>query len=209
MQDTQGRDGSFALRTDFLSSSEIAELGLGHVGHSVSISRHALLFAPGRIRIGDYSRIDAFCIISASDEGVTIGRHVHISAYVSILGRRSVRIGDFATISVRCSIFSSNDDYSGATMTNPTIPDQFRGSIDAPVVIGAHAILGAAVTVLPGVFIGESASIGAGSLIKSDVPNSVIAAGVPAQIIRKRRLEHRALADKFLRGCEAQRENGD
>src|SRR5262249_30391995 len=147
--------------------------------------------------------------ISASEDGVTIGRNVHISAYVSILGRRAVTIGDFATISVRCSIFSSNDDYSGATMTNPTIPDQFRGSTDAPVVIGAHAILGTAVTVLPGVRIGESASIGAQSLIKFDVPDSVIVAGVPARVIRTRQLGHRALVDRYLHDHAAYGGDGD
>jgi dTDP-4-amino-4,6-dideoxy-D-glucose acyltransferase len=186
------------LNNDFLSSNEIAALGLRRAGRSVCISRHALLFACDRITIGDYSRIDAFCVISGGGEGVTIGRNVHISAYVSILGRCEVRIGDFATISVRCSIFSSNDDYSGSTMTNPTVPDKFRGSYDAPVNIGAHAILGTGVTVLPGVEIGESASIGAGSLVKSDVPPTTIVAGLPARFIRMRHSEHRALADKFL-----------
>lgn len=186
------------MSNDFLSSEEIKALGLKRVGHSIRISRHALFFAPNKIAIGDYSRIDAFCIISGGGDGVTIGRNVHISAYVSILGRREVIIGDFATISVRCSIFSSNDDYTGATMTNPTIPEQFRDSFDAPVLIGAHVILGTAVTVLPGVQIGESAGIGAGSLIKSDVPASAIMAGIPARLIRMRLPGHRALADKFL-----------
>ena len=185
------------MNTDFLSSDELSALGLRQVGRSVCISRHALLFAPDRITIGDYSRIDAFCIIAASARGIRIGRNVHVSAYVSILGREEVDIGDFATISVRCSIFSSNDDYSGATMTNPTVPGRFRGAVDAPVLIGPHAILGTAVTVLPGVRIGESASIGAGSLIKADVPALAIMAGIPARLIRMRKPEHRAMAERL------------
>jgi galactoside O-acetyltransferase len=197
------------VSTDFLSAEEIGALGLGQVGCGVLISRHALLLTPSRIAIGDYSRIDAFSIISAGNDGVRIGRNVHISAYVSILGRRAVTIGDFATISVRCSIFSSNDDYGGATMANPTLPDQFRGSVDEPVAIGAHAILGTAVTVLPGVRIGESASVGAGSLIKADVPDAVIVAGVPARIIRRRQTDHRGLADAYLRSCAAKRGSSD
>jgi galactoside O-acetyltransferase len=186
-------------RDDFLSSDEIAALGLHHVGRDVRVSRHALLFVPERISIGDYSRIDAFCILSPSTHAIEIGRNVHISAYVSILGQRKVEIGDFATISVRCSIFSSNDDYSGKTMTNPTVPAEFRGSFDAPVLIGPHAILGAGSIVLPGVRIGTSASIGAGSLVKADIPSGTIFAGVPARFIRNRDLDHQALAQRYLR----------
>jgi dTDP-4-amino-4,6-dideoxy-D-glucose acyltransferase len=197
------------LTSDFLSDDEIGALGLKRAGRSVCISRHALLFEPGRISIGDYSRIDAFCIISAGEGGVVIGRNVHLSAYVSLQGRCAIQIGDFSTISVRCSIFSSNDDYSGATMTNPTIPDRFRGSTDAPVVIGAHAILGSAAIVLPGVRIGESACAGAESLIKSDVPDFAIMAGVPARLIGQRQSAHRILAEKFLHDCATTHSNSE
>jgi dTDP-4-amino-4,6-dideoxy-D-glucose acyltransferase len=186
------------LKNDFLLPAELAEIGLAQIGREVRISKHALFFAPDRIKIGDYSRIDAFSIISAGGEGVTIGRNVHISAHVTILGNGPVVIGDFVTVSVRCSIFSSSDDYSGATMTNPTVPTAFRGTTDAPVTIEAHAILGAAVTILPGVRIGESACIGAGSLIKFDIPSFSIAVGVPARIIGVRKFDHRRLAEKLL-----------
>lgn len=184
------------MKTDFLSARRIVALGFKRLGRDVRISRHALFFGCDRIAIGDHCRVDAFCLISAGT-GITIGRNVHLSAYVSIVGRHEVTIGDFATISMRCSIFSSNDDYSGATMTNPTIPDQFRGAIHAPVIIGAHAILGTGVIVLPGVHINESASVGAGSLVKSDVPAMMIVAGVSAKIIRKRLPDHRALAEQL------------
>lgn len=197
------------MNSDFLSSDEIAALGLVQVGRAVRISRHALFLAPDRIAIGDYSRIDAFCLISAGEQGVKIGRNVHLSAHVTILGRGHVEIGDFVTISVRCSIFSSNDDYSGATMTNPTVPEQYRGSIDAPVLIGAHAILGAAAIVLPGVRIGDSSCIGAGSLIKSDVPPYGMVAGVPARAIGIRRPDHRLLAEKLVRDEAAKAEQSD
>ncbi len=186
------------MSSGFLDRHELDSVGFAAVGSGVLISRQALFFAPDRIRLGDNVRIDAFAILSAGQPGLTVGRNVHISAYTSILGGAGVEIGDFATISVRCSIFSSNDDYSGKTMTNPTIPAEFRGVTDAPVRIGGHAILGSATIVLPGVQIGESAAIGAGSLVKADVPPFRIAAGVPARLLGWRNQGHRALAERLL-----------
>lgn len=45
--------------------------------------------------------------------------------------------------------------------------------------------LGANVTVLPGVTIGEGSVIAAGAVVTKDVPANMIAAGVPAKVIRK------------------------
>jgi hypothetical protein len=78
-------------------------------------------------------------------------------AETDALGREEVEIGDFATLSVRCTIFSSNDDYSGATMANATIPAAYRGASDAPVHVRSHAIVGAGCAILPGVTLGDSA----------------------------------------------------
>jgi galactoside O-acetyltransferase len=182
---------------DFLDEDELRDLGLASVGTDVRISRHALILSPERTAIGDHSRIDAFCVISAGD-GVSIGRNVHVSAYAALLGRRAIEIGDFATVSVRCSIFASSDDFSGATMINPTVPDRYRGSVDGPVVIGAHAVVGAGSIVLPGVTVGESAAVGALSLVKADVAPYAIVAGVPARVIGRRLRGHRVLLQRWL-----------
>jgi dTDP-4-amino-4,6-dideoxy-D-glucose acyltransferase len=184
---------------DFLNSDELASLSLATVGRSVRVSRHALFFNPERISLGDHTRVDAFCIISAGPPGIRVGRNVHISAYSAILGREAVDIADFATISVRCAIFSSSDDYSGATMANATIPDQYRGSVDAPVSVQPHALIGAGCIILPGVTVGESASVAAASLVKTDVAPYDVVAGVPARVIGRRLSEHRSIAAKLLR----------
>jgi galactoside O-acetyltransferase len=187
------------MTSDFLGATELAQLGLGQVGRNVLISRHALFFGLERISLGDHVRIDAFCILSAGPDGILVGRNVHLSAYAAVLGQAAVQIGDFATISVRCTIFSSNDDYSGATMANATVPAAYRGAVSAPVVLGTHALLGAGCVVLPGVTVGESACVGANSLVKADVAAFDMVAGVPARIIGRRRAEHRAMADNLLR----------
>ncbi|MEW6900246.1 hypothetical protein [Trueperella pyogenes] len=44
--------------------------------------------------------------------------------------------------------------------------------------------LGAGVMVAPGVTIGENTVVGAGSVVVRDLPANVVAAGVPARVLR-------------------------
>jgi galactoside O-acetyltransferase len=183
---------------DFLSEAEIAAIGFGETGPAIRISRRAAFFAPERMSIGRETRIDAFCVISASRDGLRLGRNVHISAHCVIVGQAPVHIGDFCTISVRCSIFSSNDDDSGAAMANPTLPEQYRLAADAPVRIEDHVIVGTGSVILSGVTIGRSAAVGALSLVKRDVPAFAIVAGVPARIMGERLTQHLDACQDFL-----------
>ena len=58
-------------------------------------------------------------------------------------------------------------------------------NVAKPIVIKKGAWLGARVTVLGGVTIGEGAVIGAGAVVTKDVPAGVVAGGVPCRVIRK------------------------
>jgi dTDP-4-amino-4,6-dideoxy-D-glucose acyltransferase len=186
------------MSSDFLSAEEIREIGFRHAGDGIRISRRAVFFAPERISVGRETRIDAFCTLSAGPEGLSIGRNVHLSAHNVIVGKARVDIGDFCTVSVRCSIFSSNDDYTGAAMANPTVPDSYRLAVDAPVRLEDHVIIGAGSVVLCGVTISQSAAVGALSLVKQDVPAFAIVAGSPARVIGERRRGHLDACRKYL-----------
>jgi galactoside O-acetyltransferase len=185
---------------DFLSANELVNLQLGACGEDVCISRRAVFLSPESVHIGSHSRVDAFCVISGSAKGVSIGSHVHLSAYVSILGDDRVTIDDFCTISVRCSLFTSNDDYLGFGLTNPTVPLRYRAVDNGPIHLEKHCIIGCGSIILPNVRIGKSAAVGALSLIKSDVDDFAIVAGTPLRRIGTRRAEHLGSADAFLRG---------
>ena len=54
----------------------------------------------------------------------------------------------------------------------------------APVVIEDNVWLGANVTVLKGVRIGRDSVVAAGSVVTRDLPAGVLAAGVPAKVIK-------------------------
>ena len=70
------------------------------------------------------------------------------------------------------------------TLNHDVDPDRRADMIPAPIVIGRKVWLGAAVTVVPGVPIGDGAIVGAGAVVTRDVPANAIVAGVPAKLIR-------------------------
>jgi len=52
-----------------------------------------------------------------------------------------------------------------------------------PVEIGRDVMIGANVTILPGVRIGDGATVSACSLVNADVPAGAVAGGVPARVL--------------------------
>lgn len=173
------------VKSSFLSSQEIDRIGFKSVGANVMISRNASFYSPNQISIGDFSRIDDQVVIAAGSD-VTIGRYVHLSVGVSILGKGKVVLEDFVAISVRSSIFSSNDDYSGLYMTNPTVPATVTNMIHGPVIIRSHVIVGAHSVILPCSELGIVSAYGALSLMRGAYEPYTIYAGVPARKIKKR-----------------------
>lgn len=173
----------------FMNDEEIKKMGFHHVGENVKISRLASFYNCNKISIGDNSRIDDFCVISAGEGGIYIGRHVHIAVYSLLIGKGKIKLDDFSGVSSRTSIYSSSDDYSGNYMTNPTVPSEFTNVIHADVNIEKHAIVGAGTVILPGVTIGEGAAIGALSLVRKSCEEFYIYSGLPLKKIRKRNNE--------------------
>jgi galactoside O-acetyltransferase len=165
----------------FLNLSQISAIGFRSCGRNVLISNKASFYGASRITLGDSVRIDDFCILSAGDGGIVVGNHVHIACYSSFIGKEEIKLGDFSNISSRVSVYSSSDDYSGATMTNPTVSDNFKNVDHRPVEIGSHCIVGSGSIILPGVSLGKGSAIGALSLVKGHCDAFSIYAGIPAR----------------------------
>jgi len=117
----------------------------------------------------------------------TIGDNVSIGS-LSVV-EHHVTLGDGVRIHSQCFIPEYTVLEAGAwigprvTLTNapfPRCPDV--SSCLTGVTVGRDARVGANVTILPGVHIGERALIGAGAVVTKDVPPYAIAVGVPAKI---------------------------
>lgn len=182
----------------YYTNDELVEIGFCSLGKNVLISRKASIYRPESISIGDSVRIDDFCLLSAGDGGIAIGNYVHIGAYSSIIGGGAVTLEDFVNISSRVSIYSSNDDYSGETMTGPMVPSEWTNIERAAVRICRHVILGCGSVILPGVKIGEGVAVGTLSFVKQDCEAFLIYCGTPARRVGKRKSRLLELEREFM-----------
>lgn len=181
-----------------LSRDAIEMLGFASVGENVQISDKASFYGSSRIELGSNIRIDDFCVLSAGINGIVVGNHVHIAVYSSLIGAGRISLSDFCNISSRVAIYSSNDDYSGGTMTNPTVPSEYTGVIHADVCLEKHVIVGCGSVILPGVTLEEGVAVGALSLVHRRCEAFGIYAGNPAKRIKNRKLDLLELEKKFM-----------
>lgn len=103
------------------------------------------------------------------------GKNVFVNFGCSFMDRGGITLEDGALIGPQVKLITEN---------HAEAPDRRQDVYSRPIRIKRKAWLGAGVTVLPGVTIGENAIIGAGSVVTKDVPDNAIVAGVPAKVIR-------------------------
>ena len=181
--------------TSFYTPEELAALGLKAYGRDVCISRKASIYGAEHISLGDHVRIDDFCLLSGQ---ITLGSYIHLAAGVLLFaGDAGISIGDYSTLSSRCAVYALTDDYSGAAMTNPTVPEAYTHVTRQPVTIGRHVIVGTGSTILPGVNVGEGCAVGAMSLLSRDCEPWGVYHGIPAGRRRERSRDLLSLCDKL------------
>ncbi len=183
-----------------LSREAIDSMGFASVGKNVMISGHASFYNCAMISIGDNVRIDDFCVLAAGMGGIDIGRYVHIAVGCTLIGAGKITMSDFSGLSSRVAIYSSSDDYSGATMTNPTVPHEYTGVVSADVMLGKHVIVGSGSVILPGMTIEDGVAIGALSLVTKSCRAFGIYAGNPARRIKERQRDLLELEQRLTTG---------
>lgn len=113
-------------------------------------------------------------------DGLTIGFGSGIGANSTIAD--AVVIGKNVMIGQEALMIMSNH-----RMDRLDIPMGQQGMTETePIVIGNDVWIGARVTILPGVYIGDGCVIGAGSIVTKNVPDFEIWGGNPAHFIRSR-----------------------
>ena len=166
---------------------ELKSLGFKSIGSNVKIAKNCLIVGIPNISIGNNVIIDSFCSIIASGKGnLTIGSYVHVASFCHLLASEGIELKDFCGISQGVKIYSKTDDYSGNSLTNPTIPNTYKSIKKGKVIINEHSIIGAGCVILPNVIIGEGTSVGALSLIGSNLDSWTIYVGNPLKKLTKR-----------------------
>lgn len=183
----------------FYSNDELSVLGFKSLGENVSISKNCTIIGIPSISIGDNVRIDGYTTIIAVGGGhLTLGSFIHIGSYCHLSAGAGITMEDFSGLSQGVKIYSKTDDYSGAYLTNPMVPDELTGVSAGEVVLGKHSIVGAGTVILPGVNIGEGSSVGAQSLVTKNLPEWGVYFGCPVKKIKNRKKNLLELERIFL-----------
>lgn len=186
----------------FLTNSELRKIGFKKYGTNVLISSKASIYGAELISIGNNVRIDDFCVLSGKN---SFGNNIHIGAGSMIYSSSekndniSVEFNDFSGVSSRCAIYAISDDYSGLTMSNPMVPDKYKGVIKKNVNIGKHCIVGTGSTILPGANLDEGVVVGAMSLVAHPTKPWKIYFGVPARAVQERKKDLLDLEREFIK----------
>ena len=181
----------------YLSNDELTDIGFKTLGKNVKISDKASIYNPEFMEVGDNSRIDDFCVISGN---VFIGKYVHIAPLCLVAGGEpGVTMDDFSGLAYNAQVFSQSDDYSGRSLTNPTVDDEFKKELKSKVVIGRHVIVGASSIVGPGVILAEGCAIGAMTFVNKSTDPWGIYVGNPARRVKERKKNILELENQFLR----------
>lgn len=150
---------------------------------------------PAKMTIGRNVRVsvtDGGSLVSAENIGVadfvsifvkrgrlSIGSAAHIGIGAVIACREAISIGDNALIAEYVTIRDQDHVY-GEGLTSAA-----AGFRTAPIVIGDNVWIGAKATITRGVTIGPNSVIGANAVVTCDIPANVVAAGIPARVIRE------------------------
>ena len=112
------------------------------------------------------------------------GKNIHfrgmamLNCNCVLLDSMPITIGDRTLIGPGCHLICTNHALDSE--------ERMRGLFhNAPIIIGDRVWLGANVTVLPGVTIGDDAVIGASSVVTKDIPAGVVAMGNPCRVTRE------------------------
>ena len=101
-------------------------------------------------------------------DNLKLGKYVDIGAFTYVNAKYGVTIEDYVQIGSHCSIYSIStiDGKIGEVILKKNCR------------IGSHSL------VMPGVTVGENSIIGAFSFVNKDIPDNVLAYGIPVKIVR-------------------------
>jgi acetyltransferase-like isoleucine patch superfamily enzyme len=143
------------------------------LGKDVKLSKFINLYG---CEIGDESKIGAFVEIQ---KNASIGKRCKISSHTFVC--EGVVIED--NVFIGHGVTFINDTYPRATTPAGDLQTEADWKVE-PTLVKKGASIGSASTILAGITIGESAIVGAGSVVTKDVPPKSIVAGNPAKFLR-------------------------
>lgn len=171
----------------YFNDHELKSFNFKSIGRNVQIAKNCNIIGLEHICIGDNVIIDPFCsIIAPGPAELKLGSFIHIGAFCHLLANDGIEIKDFSGLSQGVKVYSKTDDYTGHSLTNPTIPSKYKILNKGKVILNEHVIIGANSVILPHVTIGEGVSIGALSLVSTSLDSWYIYSGNPLKRLTSR-----------------------
>ena len=136
---------------------------------------------PYCISLGEGASLDlGVTLLATSDEAcIAIGARVYINRRTMLDAHMELTIGDDTMIGPGCYLTDHDHTFG------PGVAPGATPLVAEPTRIGKRCWLGANVTVLKGVSIGDGTVVGAGSIVTKSLPPGVLALGTPARVIRE------------------------
>ncbi|MBV1707856.1 MAG: acyltransferase [Hyphomicrobiales bacterium] len=137
------------------------------------------------VRIGANSMVDSFVKIkfAGGAANVIIGTNCYINSGVTIYSGNGVTLGNDVLIAANCTLAASNHETGSRSLP---IRSQGHGVSRGGILIEDDVWIGANCVILDGAKIGRGAVIGAGSLVRGEVPAYAKAVGNPLRIVGSR-----------------------
>lgn len=148
-------------------------LAIGKRARGAWLKRSAAAF-------GDGAWVGQHVVLTGADR-LFLGDRASIARGATVDARGSLRIGDDTLIGFE-SVLVTHTHRSERT----DVPIRDQGMYDDAIVIGNDVWIGTRAVILPGVTIGDHTIIGAGAVVAKSLPANVVAAGVPARVLRQR-----------------------
>lgn len=135
----------------------------------------------GVIELGDEDWIEHGAVLWAFGGAIRLGQRVFVGPHAVIYGHGGVEIGEWSMVSMGAVILSSNHTIPAMDRAMRWEPDELR-----PTKIGRDVWIGANAVILGGATLGDGVVVGAGSVVRGEVPAGHVVAGAPAKFVRER-----------------------
>jgi acetyltransferase-like isoleucine patch superfamily enzyme len=156
-----------------------------HLGDGVIVDDLVVLDAKGTtntgIKIASGGFIGRGTILSCKNGDIELGKKVNLGFHCEVFSASRVRVGDFGLFAAYTYLVGGGHDFDKVDVP---IIEQKRSS--QGITLGDNVWLGTGTKVLDGVHLGSHVVVGAGSIVREDLGDGAIAAGVPARVIRVR-----------------------
>ena len=178
------RIGAFAIIGEPPRGKQPGEIET-HIGARAVIRSHTVVYAGNRI--GDDFQTGHGALVREDNHignNVSIGSHSIVEHHVQIGDgvriHSNVFVPEFSVLEADCWLGPNVVVTNALYPRSKNVKENLRGAT-----IKRGAKIGANVTLLPGIVVGENALVGAGAVVVHDVPAGAVVVGNPARVVKR------------------------